>query len=173
MLAVALRTAAQHVRGVSATQPLMDGMLKQSFDLRTSQRAVNIAHLLLRVMTGALFMQHGLQKLFGVLVPPNRPWSGAPGAFTQTWIAGILETFGGPLIAVGFLTRPLAFLLAGEMAVAYFKVHAPRSFFPVLNSGETVVLFCFIMLYLSAAGAGPYSVDAVLYDARRARSDAA
>jgi putative oxidoreductase len=104
-------------------------------------------------------MQHGVQKLFGLLLAPDRPWNGAPAAFSQMWFAGVLETFGGALIVLGLFTRPVAFLLAGEMAVAYFQAHAPRSFWPILNGGENVVLFCFVFLYLFAAGAGPYSVD--------------
>ncbi|MEX2111177.1 MAG: DoxX family protein [Gemmatimonadaceae bacterium] len=117
-------------------------------------------------MTGALFMQHGVQKLFGLLLRPDRPWDGAPAAFSQMWFAGVLETFGGALIVFGLFTRPVAFLLAGEMAVAYFQAHAPRSFWPILNGGENVVLFCFVFLYLFAAGAGPYSVDGWLHGRR-------
>ncbi|HZF68857.1 MAG TPA: DoxX family protein [Gemmatirosa sp.] len=122
---------------------------------------------LLRAVTGALFMQHGVQKLFGLLVDPAKPWNGAPPMLSQFWIAGVLEVFGGALIVVGLLTRPVAFLLAGEMAVAYFQVHAPRHFFPIRNGGEPVVLFCFVFLHLLATGAGPYSLDALLR-ARRA-----
>ena len=125
-------------------------------------------HSLLRAITGLLFMQHGLQKLFGLLVDPSRPWSGPPPAFTQFWFAGVLETFGGFLIVIGLFTRPVAFLLSGEMAVAYFQAHAPRNFFPVLNGGEHVVLFCFVFLYLFATGAGPFSADAVLRRTRGA-----
>ena len=79
----------------------------------------------------------------------------------------MLETFGGFLIVIGLLTRPVAFLLAGEMAVAYFTAHAPRSFWPVLNGGEHTVLYCFIYLYMAATGAGPFSADAAIA-ARRA-----
>jgi len=114
------------------------------------------------VVTGLLFMQHGVQKLFGLLVDPSRPWSGAPPMFSQFWFAGVLETFGGALIVLGLLTRPVAFLLAGEMAFAYFMAHFPRSFWPVLNGGEHVVLFCFVFLHLFAVGAGPWSVDGML-----------
>jgi putative oxidoreductase len=124
-------------------------------------------HSLLRAMTGLLFMQHGLQKLFGLLVDPARPWTGAPPAFSQMWIAGVLELGGGFLIAIGLFTRPVAFVLAGQMAVAYFTAHAPRHFFPVRNGGEHTVLFCFIFLYLFATGAGPFSLDAVLGRRRR------
>jgi len=117
---------------------------------------------LLRAVTGFLFMQHGLQKLFGLLVSAQRPWSGAPPMFSQMWFAGVLEVFGGALIVLGLFTRPVAFLLSGEMAVAYFQVHAPRAFWPILNGGESVVLFCFVYLFLFANGAGPYSLDALL-----------
>lgn len=125
---------------------------------------------LLRAMTGLLFMQHGLQKLFGLLADPSRPAMGGPAPFSLFWFAGVLELVGGFLIAIGLFTRPVAFLLAGEMAVAYFTAHAPRNFFPVLNGGENAVLFCFVFLYLFAVGAGPYSADAQL---RRGRGPAA
>ena len=124
-------------------------------------------HAALRIMTGALFMQHGVQKLFGLLVSPDRPWTGAPPMFSQFWFAGVLETFGGALIVLGLFTRPVAFLLCGEMAVAYFQAHFPRDFWPVRNGGESVVLFCFIFFFLFAHGAGPFSLDAVLGRRRR------
>ena len=117
---------------------------------------------LLRVVTGLLFMQHGLQKLFGLLLAPERTWNGAPAMFSQSWIAGVLELFGGALVVLGLFTRPVAFVLSGLMAAAYFMAHAPRSFWPVLNGGENVVLFCFVFLYLFAAGGGPYSIDSAL-----------
>lgn len=119
-------------------------------------------HSLLRMVTGALFMEHGVQKLFGLLVGPERPWMGAPPMFTQFWFAGVLETFGGLLILLGLGTRPVAFLLAGEMAVAFVQAHLPRSVFPILNGGEPAVLYCFVYLFLFAAGAGPFSLDALL-----------
>jgi putative oxidoreductase len=81
---------------------------------------------------------------------------------SQMGLAGVLETFGGALIVVGLLTRPVAFVLAGEMAVAYFLAHHPLSFFPVSNGGEPAVLYCFTFLYLMLAGGGPWSVDALL-----------
>ena len=124
-------------------------------------------HSLLRVITGALFMQHGVRKLFGLLLSAERSWSGPPEMFSQMWIAGVLEVFGGALIVLGLLTRPVAFLLSGEMAVAYFQAHAPRGFWPILNGGEPTVLFCFIFLYLFATGAGPFSLDAALQKRRR------
>ena len=79
--------------------------------------------------------------------------------WSQAWVAGILETFGGLLIMLGWFTRPVAFVLCGEMAVAYFRVHFPRSFWPIQNSGELAVMFCFVYLYLFAAGPGPISLD--------------
>ncbi len=124
---------------------------------------------LLRIVTGALFMQHGVQKLFGMLLSPDQPWSGAPPAFSMFWFAGVLEVFGGALIVLGLFTRPVAFLLAGEMAVAYFMAHFPQSFWPARNGGEPAILFCFIFLFLFAAGAGPWSLDAALFG-RHARS---
>lgn len=124
---------------------------------------------LLRIVTGALFMQHGVQKLFGMLLPPDRQWTGAPPVLSQMWFAGVLEVFGGALIVLGLVTRPVAFVLAGLMAVAYFQAHAPQNFFPILNGGGPAVLFCFIFFMLFAAGSGPWSLDAVLFR-RHARS---
>ena len=128
-----------------------------------------LTHALLRIMTGALFMQHGVQKLFGLLLAPDRPWTGAPPMFSQFWFAGVLEVFGGALIVLGLFTRPVAFLLAGQMAVAYFQVHFPQGFWPILNGGELAALYCFLYLYFFANGAGPLSLDAAL----RGRRDAA
>jgi putative oxidoreductase len=148
-------------------------MLRQILDPRLPGWFQGAAHSLLRAVTGALFMQHGVQKLFGLLLAPDRPWNGAPPAFSQFWFAGVLEVFGGALIVLGLFTRPVAFLLSGEMAVAYFQAHFPRSFWPILNGGEPVVLFCFIYLYLFAVGGGPYSLDAALFGRRRDERDAA
>jgi putative oxidoreductase len=106
-----------------------------------------------------LFMQFGTAKLFafpGPILPGGAvPLSSLPG------VAGILETFGGALLFLGLFTRPVAFVLSGEMAVAYFIGHAGRGFWPLLNGGHPAVMFCFLWLYFSAAGAGPLSVDAV------------
>ena len=111
----------------------------------------------LRIMTALQFIEHGSQKLF------NFPISDQPHTLTGlTLAAGILEFAGGILLALGLFTRPVAFLLAGEMAIAYFMAHAPNGFWPVLNGGHPAILFCFIWLYLSAAGPGPWSVDALL-----------
>ena len=108
---------------------------------------------LLRLVAAFTFSLHGVQKLFGWL--GGRPAA----AFTLPWTAGVLETFGGLLLLVGLGTRPVAFLLCGEMAVAYFMSHAPRGLWPVRNGGELAVLYCFLFLYLWAAGPGPWSLD--------------
>ena len=111
---------------------------------------------ILRIVTGFLFMQHGAQKLFGVLVVPPK---GAVELFSLLGLAGVLEFFGGLFILLGLFTRPVAFILSGLMAVAYFMAHAPKGFWPVLNKGELAVLYCFVFLYLAAAGGGPWSLD--------------
>ena len=108
----------------------------------------------LRIMTALQFIEHGSQKLF------NFPVSAQPHALTGlTTAAGILEFAGGILLALGLFTRPVAFLLAGEMAIAYFMAHMPRDFFPVNNSGDAAISFCFIFLYLVFAGAGAFALD--------------
>jgi len=115
----------------------------------------------LRIVAAFCFMLHGTGKLFHFPADPSMPpMQLAVGS--QPWIAGVLECFGGFLLLIGLFTRPVAFLLAGEMAVAYFQVHAPRGFWPTLNHGEAAALFCFIWLYISAAGPGPWSVDAAM-----------
>jgi putative oxidoreductase len=109
----------------------------------------------LRIMTGLLFLEHGTQKLFA-FPPPANP---GPALFSLLGVQGIIELVGGILITVGFLTRPVAFILAGDMAVAYFMRHAPRDFFPALNGGKLAILYCFVFLYLFVAGGGAWSVD--------------
>jgi putative oxidoreductase len=114
----------------------------------------------LRIVAGYTFSLHGYQKFFG--------WFGGMGGnkaelMSQMGAAGVLETFGGLLIILGLFTRPTAFILCGQMAVAYFMVHAPTSFaFPILNGGEITVLYCFFFLWLCAAGPGAWSVDAMI-----------
>jgi putative oxidoreductase len=112
----------------------------------------------LRIMAAFVFMQFGTAKLFGFPAPIMPGGTTAP-AGSLVWFAAVLETFGGLLLFVGLFTRPVAFLLSGEMAVAYFKGHAPQGFWPLLNQGHPAVLFCFLYLYLSAVGAGPWSLD--------------
>lgn len=111
----------------------------------------------LRFITALLFIGHGLVKLLGF--PPGAAPGQVPLA-SLFGVAAILEVVGGALVAVGLFTRPVAFLLSGQMAVAYFMMHAPGSIFPVLNGGEPAILFCFIFLFLAAAGPGAWSVDA-------------
>ena len=116
----------------------------------------------LRIITGLLFLEHGLTKLIHWPATDYFP-AGQP-LPTLMLIAGILEVVGGALFAAGAFTRLTAFVLAGMMAVAYFMAHMPNSFFPIQNGGDAAVLFCFIFLYFAATGAGPYSVD----DSRKA-----
>jgi putative oxidoreductase len=119
----------------------------------------------LRIVAGLAFLEHGAQKLLGV--PPMAPGMAPPAPMTLFWFGGILELVGGLLVMIGLFTRPAAFILAGEMAVAYWMFHAPNSFYPAVNGGDAAILFCFVFLYLSAAGAGPWSVDAIGRDRRR------
>ncbi len=112
---------------------------------------------LLRIVAAFLFMAHGTQKLFAWPVAKPSP---TVELMSQMGLAGVLETFGGALLLLGLFTRPVAFILSGEMAVAFFQAHAPRAFWPILNGGEPPVLFCFLFLYLAVAGAGPWSLDA-------------
>lgn len=114
---------------------------------------------LLRIVTALLFIEHGTIKLFGF------PAGGQPGpqaVFTFMWIAGLLEAGGGLLVLLGLFTRPVAFLLAGEMAVGYWMAHAPKSLYPALNMGDAAILFCFVFLYLVFAGPGAWSLDAMM-----------
>jgi len=115
---------------------------------------------LLRVVAAFLFMQYGTAKLFAfpAALLPN---GGTVGVVSLLGVAGILEAAGGLCLLVGLFTRPVAFLLAGEMAVAYFKAHAPHGFWPLLNQGAPAVYFAFLWLFFSAAGAGPWSLDAL------------
>jgi putative oxidoreductase len=122
---------------------------------------------LLRIIAALLFLAHGTQKLFGY--PPGPPFTGFPN-FSMLGIAGMLEVAGGILLVLGLFTRPTAFILCGEMAVAYFRAHAPRNFFPLLNGGEITVMFCFLFLYLVAAGPGPLSLDHLMAGSGKRRS---
>jgi putative oxidoreductase len=114
---------------------------------------------LLRIIAALLFLQHGLMKVFGF---PG-PQEGAPDPLPLLLVvAAGLEIVGGGLVALGLFTRPAAFILSGQMAVAYFMAHAPASFYPALNHGEPAILYCFIFLYLAVAGGGIWSVDALV-----------
>ena len=114
----------------------------------------------LRIVAALMFMQSGTMKLFGW--PMAMPGGGTVALASQMGVGALLETVGGALLLVGLFTRPVAFILSGEMAVAYFQFHFPRGFWPIVNEGQPAVLYCFIWLYLSAAGAGPWSLDAAL-----------
>ena len=113
-----------------------------------------LTHNALRVVAGFLFMQHGAQKLFGMLGGNQ-----AESLMSAVGIAGILEFFGGLMMMAGLLTGPVAFLLAGQMAVAYFWRHAPNGFWPIMNRGELAAFYSFTWLYFFAAGPGRFSVD--------------
>jgi putative oxidoreductase len=134
-----------------------------SFYGKWAQRVLSI----LRIAAAFLIMQHGAQKVFGVLVPTPQP--GAPqshGTFTMfslVGVSGIIEFFGGLLVLLGLFTRPAAFILSGLLAVAYFMVHAPGGFWPIINKGELAALYSFVFLYLAVAGGGEWSLDRLLW----------
>jgi putative oxidoreductase len=117
------------------------------------------ARALLRVVSAFLFLFPGTMKLFAwpIGMPPN---NASAALFTQAWFGGVLEVFGGALVLVGLFTRPVAFVLSGEMAVAYFQFHQPRGPLPIQNNGLAAALYAFLWLYFAAAGAGPWSLDA-------------
>jgi putative oxidoreductase len=114
----------------------------------------------LRIVAAFLFMQYGTAKWFA-FPAPIMPGGGTVPLASQVGVAAVLETVGGGLLLIGLFTRPVAFLLSGEMAFAYFIGHAPQGFWPVVNQGTPAIIFCFVWLYFSAAGAGPWSVDAL------------
>ena len=115
---------------------------------------------ILRIVSGAVFITFGTMKLFNF---PPLPQGMSPFPLvSQMGLAGTLEVFGGLLIVLGLLTRPVSFILSGEMAVAYFQGHYPQSFWPSVNMGAPAILYCFIFLYLVFAGAGPWSIDAMI-----------
>jgi putative oxidoreductase len=117
----------------------------------------------LRIVAALIFMEHGTQKLLG-FPPSDRPM---PELFSLSGIAGLLELVGGALLVLGLFTRPVAFILSGEMAVAYWMAHAPQSFFPAVNGGDAAILYCFVFLYLAVAGGGAWSLDNVLRERGR------
>ena len=123
---------------------------------------------ILRIVAAFMLIAHGAQKLFGFMAPPGMP---AFPAFSQMWIGGVLEFFGGLLLLLGLFTRPVAFILSGMMAVAYFQMHALTGggifSLPLQNKGELAALYCFVFLFLAVAGGGEWSVDRLL---RRNRS---
>ena len=135
-------------------------------------RLSGLTLLALRVISALVLFEHSTVRAFGFPVNPDRPFRGAPDPFTRPWFTTVLELVGGTLLILGLFTRPTSFVLSGMMAVAYFIAHAPEHFFPIINGGEPAVLLCFVFLYMSAAGAGPYSIDAVLEGRRTTREEA-
>jgi putative oxidoreductase len=123
----------------------------------------------LRIVTGLLFLQHGTAKLLGF--PAVGGLAGIE-LFSLIGLSGVLELAGGLLLALGLFTRPVAFILSGMMAIAYFMAHAGQNFFPLVNQGELAVLYCFVFLYFAAAGPGPWSVDAMMWKESEKRSGA-
>jgi putative oxidoreductase len=115
-----------------------------------------LLYVLLRIVAGFLFFQHGLPKLFGGF---GRP-APAP-LLSQMGLAGIIEVVGGAMISLGLFTPVVAFIASGEMAWAYFQAHAPRGFWPITNGGELAALYCFVFLYISAVGSGKWSIDSL------------
>ena len=133
-------------------------MTRPNIASRWSSRAPHLQSVL-RIVAAFMFMLAGTMKLFAFPagVPPN---GGTVPLMSQIGMGGALEAFGGALLLVGLFTRPVAFLLSGEMAVAYFQFHFPQGFWPTMNGGVPAALYCFVWLYFSAAGAGPWSLDA-------------
>jgi len=123
---------------------------------QTANRFAPTVLSILRIVSALCLLQHPLSKFFAWPVA-----RGMPAAFSLTWYAGVIEIVGGTLLLIGLFTRPTAFVLSGLLAFAYFIGHAPRGFYPFGNGGEPAVLFCFIFLYIAAAGGGPWSVDSL------------
>jgi putative oxidoreductase len=114
---------------------------------------------ILRIMAALLFLQHGLSKFFGF---PSAQ-APHPTPFDLEWFSAVIELVGGVLVTFGLFTRVAALVMSGEMAIGYFMVHAPKSFYPYLNSGELAIMYCFVFFYLVFAGAGPLSLDALIW----------
>jgi putative oxidoreductase len=126
-----------------------------------SERVLSV----LRIVAALLFMSHGMQKILGFPAPARAPFD----LFSLAGAAGVLELVGGALLLFGIFTRPVAFILSGQMAFAYFLAHAPRTFWPLVNGGELAALYCFLFLYLAFAGGGVWSVDGYARGRRASR----
>lgn len=140
--------------------------LKNSLDMKYAEQ---MALFLLRVVSGLLFLQAGGMKLFGWF--GGMPGGGTAPLMSQTGLGGVLEVVGGLAIMLGFFTRPVALILSGEMAVAYWQFHAPNGTWPIQNQGMPAVLFCFIFLFFAAHGAGEWSIDAILRRRKPGKGD--
>ncbi len=127
-----------------------------------NEKARQVTLFLLRVVAGLLFLQAGGAKIFDWFGGVPAEFGGHPKMWSLIWVAGVLEFYGGLAVLLGLFTRPIAFLLSGQMAVAYFMAHQPKGMWPAQNHGEPAVLFCFIFLFFAAYGAGPWSIDAKL-----------
>ena len=131
------------------------------------ERIVQAAYFLLRIVAGLLFLQAGGMKMFDWFGGIPAEFGGHPKFLSQTWIGGALEFYGGLAILLGLCTRLVAFVLSGEMAVAYFQFHQPNGAWPIQNHGEEAVLFCFIFLYMAARGGGNWSLDSLIWRKRK------
>ncbi len=129
-----------------------------------SSGVAQFTHSAMRIVVGLLFWLHGIEKLFGIL-GQEEPVE----LLSRLGAAGLLEAIGGALILLGLFTRPMAFILAGEMAVAYFTAHLPRGFWPLMNGGERAVFYCWVYLFFAANGAGAFSLDRLIRARRRSR----
>jgi len=132
---------------------------RAGFDVigQTTTRYAPYVLSILRIVAALLFLEHGTSRLFGF--PSPLP---SPAFLSLYWFAGALELVGGALLALGIWVRPVALILSGEMAFAYFLSHAPASFFPIINRGDAAILYCFVFFYIAFAGGGPWSLDAML-----------
>jgi putative oxidoreductase len=117
----------------------------------------------LRIVVALVYLQHGLQKMIGF--PPTR--MAPPETFSLIWYAGVIETIGGTLLVLGLLTRPAAFIVAGQLAFVYFIGHFPRGFWPAVNGGNLAIAYCFTFLYIFFAGPGPWSLDNLIFGRSR------
>ncbi|HKE01297.1 MAG TPA: DoxX family protein [Planctomycetota bacterium] len=133
------------------------------------EAATRVTIFLLRVVSGLLFLQAGGVKMFDWFGGIPAEYGGHPAMMSEAWIGGALEFYGGAAILIGLFVRPVAFVLSGEMAVAYFQFHQPNGFWPAQNHGEPAVLLCFIFLFFATYGAGSWSFDEILKRRRRAK----
>jgi putative oxidoreductase len=147
-----------HVERSSAQSAQPTGLRRL---LQNSAHYAPYTLVILRIVVALLFFEHGTSRLFGF--PSPLP---APALFSLYWFAGAIELVGSPLVAFGLFTRTAAFIMSGEMAYAYFYAHAPNAFYPILNRGDSAILYCVVFLYFAVAGAGPWSLDA-LWSRRR------